>query len=191
MEALFKSMAWLGVALLAWQFYGPHRQYWIDRTRYRLFAARDGLFQAAADEVLPFDAEAYGLTRNTLNGMIRFVEELGFWRLLLMTTDRRMRDLGREHSERHSRSIRDLSPEGRRAIETALIEANEAVLRYLVASSFPLFVLSWVVFAGHRLESARQSLNRRSEPALRVANAQAYSNSRGGNWRGHTGSAAA
>lgn len=161
MEWMIESLFWLGLALLAWFFHGPRRRYWIDLTRHRIFVARDMLFLSAAEERLSFDSEAYRAIRGTLNGMIRLVEDLSIWRLLLMAGNRRMRELEREHRRRLLLMLRELPAGSRQAARRAIRTSEAALIEYACATSLVLFVAARIWRLVHWLGQSRTRLHRR------------------------------
>lgn len=56
--------------------YWLYRDYRTDRFREEMFAIRDRLFDLADSGTVPFNHEAYGALRTTLNGFIRYGERL-------------------------------------------------------------------------------------------------------------------
>src|SRR3569832_1900332 len=74
---------------LWWLYFVEYKRYRLDLARRELFRVRNDLFEAAANGKLPFDSLAYGMTRRTLNGAIRFMHGFGFLRLAaLLLVDR-------------------------------------------------------------------------------------------------------
>lgn len=59
-----------------------YRRYRIDLYRQRMFELRQELFRLAADGNIDFDDPAYGITRTTLNGFIRFAHRVTWLSLL-------------------------------------------------------------------------------------------------------------
>lgn len=83
----------LGFALVAlWGLlYFCWREYRWDRLRDKLFALRHRLFICAAQGRIQFDAPAYRVERDLINGMIRFTHKLTFGRLFLTGISHRLR----------------------------------------------------------------------------------------------------
>lgn len=131
---------WLLLAVLWWLFYWPYRRYRVDKTRYDLFVIRDRLFDVAAEGALvDFDHPAYGMTRTTLNGMLRTIEDYSFirWGALFWRAshDQEWRNLCARHATEFKRAIEHLSPEGRREIERAMNEAQYVFIHYAIWTS--------------------------------------------------------
>ena len=84
MESVITALhSGLGLLLLWILVYFGVREYRVDRTRQKLFALRDELFDYAADGGIGFDDTAYGRVRTLLNSLIRFSHMLTFSRLVL------------------------------------------------------------------------------------------------------------
>lgn len=130
-----------------WLLFFEGRQYWVDRTRQRLFNIRDNLFdRAAAGEGITFDDAAYGITRTTLNGMIQFSHNIGLARLLsifVVYRDSRRRELVRQYNEEFHSAIEGLSKEGRVMVLRTIAEMHLVTLNHVIHTS----VLLWPVFA--------------------------------------------
>ena len=149
MTHLYEAVLWLLLGALWWHFHWPHRQYWVDETRYRLFVIRDNLFNAAArGSVIRFDDEAYGTTRTTINGMLRTLEDLSFWRIVLFSwrynRDSALRKKCQRYREETAHAVNKLSPEGRALIEEMMRQAGAALLDHIISIS----LLFWIVFKG-------------------------------------------
>ncbi|HET7232610.1 MAG TPA: hypothetical protein VFJ16_21550 [Longimicrobium sp.] len=63
-----------------------YRDYRIDRFRHNLFRIRDELFDWAGHGGIEFSHPAYGVVRTTLNGFIRFAEDLSFTSLIIASS---------------------------------------------------------------------------------------------------------
>lgn len=77
------------VVLVAVHLFWEYRSYRIDQLRQDLFRVRDELFRAAERGEIAFDAPAYGITRATLNGMIRYAHELTLVRAVIAVVSSR------------------------------------------------------------------------------------------------------
>jgi hypothetical protein len=75
--ALGAALCWIGCFWLV-------REYRLSVFRQRLFEVRDELFDAAADGMMPFDHPAYRMTRQFINGTIRFAHRMNTTTLLLL-----------------------------------------------------------------------------------------------------------
>src|SRR6185437_15030162 len=67
------------------------RNYRIDKFRDDLFALRNELFDYAAKGGISFDEPAYGILRNTMNGLLRYAERISFTHTLLVSVTQRLR----------------------------------------------------------------------------------------------------
>ena len=68
---------------LWWLYFVEFKKYLVDSTRQKLFDTRDELFRKAEAGIISFDDDAYGITRTTINGMIRFIHEHGMMRIIV------------------------------------------------------------------------------------------------------------
>ena len=141
-----EASGWLLAAVLWWMFYGPIRKYQCDRARYRLFVIRDELFDVAArGSDLGFEDRAYGMTRTTLNGMLRTVEDFSVLRLSILLWRASHDDHWRSRCDHHAREFKratdELSPEGRRLIHEAMDAALRVMFVCLWRRSLTLLVL--------------------------------------------------
>ena len=67
------------------------RNYRIDKFRDQLFALRNELFDYAAQGGVSFDEPAYGILRNTMNGLLRYAERISFTHAILANVVQRFR----------------------------------------------------------------------------------------------------
>ena len=143
-ETLWVVLLWGLLAALWWLFAFEYRRYRINLLRQRLFAVRDQLFQEAAAGKISFDSKAYGMTRTTLNGMIRFAHELSIIRLIVMRVVQRKADRD-EIVERYRRARAqahgELSPEQRALVLNAERQMHLYLLLHLIHTSFLLAML--------------------------------------------------
>lgn len=169
MDKLALVLAGLGaVAALMWLFDTAYRAYRLDLLRFYIFRSRDELFEAADRGDLSFDSPAYGMTRQTLNGMIRFAHEIGLWRgVFAFLVFRRLDDPASKRFWRnYQRALRDAPPAGRKAAMIAMAEAHMALMSYVLHTSlvaFPfVFVAKWTL----RLLLRVQRLSRLARNAI-------------------------
>lgn len=143
----------IAIAGLLWLFDGPYRAYRLDLLRFVIFQARDNLFTAAADKkLISFDHPAYGMTRQMLNGMIRFAHGLGVWRgiaLLMLRSWLGDADESSRFWRNYGHAVKSLPIHARKEVIKAIAEANIAVFSYLCHTSlilFPfVFVVKWIM----------------------------------------------
>lgn len=161
------TSAFLFVALVIWYFLGPHRDYWNDLTRERLFDIRDRLFDAARRGDLDFDDRAYQITRMTINGMIRTVHDFSPSAFVTFAVLHRKGSFKKEadaYEERLQDALRSLSTEGKKAVLRARADMHLVVLIHF----YHVSVLLWpaiipmvnVLKLVHRLDQVRRWLLR-------------------------------
>lgn len=135
------------LAAIWWLYAFVYREYKIDESRQQLFAIRDELFDKATAGIISFDDEAYGLTRNTLNGLIRFTHELSVIRLIVMSWV--CRDFDEEYAERFCNRLNNafekLTDEQREIYQMAFINAHW-VLNMHLAHTNPVFTITFLPF---------------------------------------------
>jgi hypothetical protein len=148
----------VAIAALFWLFDGPYRKYRLDLMRFYVRRARDDLFSAAESGRIPFNHSAYGMTRQMLNGMIRFGHELGFWRGVALVLFRRWLANPAESKRfwaNYTDAVMSLPLHARKEVIRAQTEANIAVFSYLCHTSlllFPItFVGKWIVRSAYRM----------------------------------------
>jgi len=66
-----------------WYFFVARKQMNIEFLRQNLFNLREELFDKAVANEINFESEAYGMLRTTLNGFIRYAEDLTLARMLI------------------------------------------------------------------------------------------------------------
>lgn len=143
-DVIWVLLFWGLLALLWWFFAFEYRHYRIDLLRQQLFRIRDDLFQHARKGDFDFDSKAYGMTRDTLNGMIRFAHELSIWRILvLIIIDRFSREQEARHiyDERHKDAMEELTDKQRDIIVKAEIKMHVRVLAHIIYTCLPLFIV--------------------------------------------------
>ena len=74
----------IGILAICCLLYGPYQTLITDLVRQRLFEIRDRIFDIAAKGELAFDAEAYTLSREWLNRILRYAHALTWPRILFM-----------------------------------------------------------------------------------------------------------
>jgi len=139
------------ISFLLYFFDYPYRRYRERILRDHLFVVRDRLFIAAEKGTLSFDDRAYVITRQTLNGMIRFAHQISLWKVVAIVLGVRFWS-SKEAFEAHSTEYKDamsaISERGRVAILVALRDAHLGLASHLFYTSlifFPLVVLGEVL----------------------------------------------
>lgn len=153
------AIFWLEIAILWWFFFWPYRQYHIDRVRHELFVIRNHFFDSAAHgEHILFEDPAYMMTRTTINGMLRSIEDFTLLNLLVLvwrySRSRARRDSCARHTIRFKRSIAQLSPEGRKLVWDTTRDATRVFVTYALYTS----IIGLVLIALFRLSAIVQYL---------------------------------
>ena len=143
---LYEVAFWLLLAALWWLFHWPYRSYRLDDARYQLFVIRDRLFEAAADGAsVRFEDRAYGMTRTTINGMLRNLEDYGVFRLVFIvwrySRDEQLRAMCTQHEQAFESAVQQLTPEGQRLVGDTVFQANRVLLTYVLHTSLLMLVL--------------------------------------------------
>ena len=143
---LLEAAVWLLVAVLWWMFYWPYRQFQIDRTRQRLFVIRAALFDAAArGEHIRFADRAYGMTRTSLNGMLRSLDDFTLVRLAFLmwqsVNDQVWRTTRDQYASETEAALEELSAEGREFVTKTVHDACRAMVLCVVETSLVLLAL--------------------------------------------------
>ncbi|HSU15427.1 hypothetical protein [Longimicrobium sp.] len=119
-----------------------YRDYRIDLFRQRMFALRDELFDFAAIGGIEFDAEAYGITRSTLNGFIRFGERVTLGSAIVAGIAYRKAEHERLAFNLQLReAMADLSPDQRKTIDSIVARMGAYVTEQVVLTSPFLLIL--------------------------------------------------
>jgi len=129
---------------LWWLYFIEYRSYCIDRTRQRLFEVRDHLFQQAKEGAIPFDSNAYGITRRTLNGMIRFTHNLSLTRIVISMVTHRS-SIDREYVTKYEKQMHDalceLPLHEKKIILKTIFEMHMAVIYHIIRNSIVLMII--------------------------------------------------
>lgn len=119
-----------------------YRAYRLDKFRQHLFWIRDDLFMRAAKEELDFDSLAYRMTRDMLNGSLRFAHELGVFRLVLVLWEsKKNRKLQEVFVQDMNNAFGKISEEQKKVILKAHAQMHLAMLHHLIKSSAVLMAL--------------------------------------------------
>ena len=143
---LLEAAVWLLLAVLWWMFYWPYRQFQIDRTRQRLFSIRAALFDAAArGEHIRFEDRTYGITRTSLNGMLRSLDDYTLIRLVFLVwqsvSDQAWRTTRDHYAKETEAALQELSAEGRELVTKTIHDACKAMLVCVIETSLVLLAL--------------------------------------------------
>ncbi len=129
-------------------FHWCYRDYRVDVFRQKLFNLRGELFSLAASGKVDFDSPAYGMTRMTLNGFVRFAHRFSVTPALMMSW--RMRRAPKEWSQfevKWDQAVAECSAEAQEEIRSIRRRMHEVVVEQLIVTSFVLWVLIVPVFA--------------------------------------------
>ena len=143
---LHEAAFWLLLAALWWLFYWPYRSYRLDDARHRLFVIRDRLFEAAADGAsIRFEDRAYGMTRMTINGMLRNLEDYGVFRLASIvwrySRDEHLRAMCAQYGQVFEDAVQELAPEGQRLVIETITHAEGVFIEYVFRTSLLAYLL--------------------------------------------------
>lgn len=156
--ALYFSVAVVGVW---WLFFVEYRSYLLAKARQDLFASRDALFAAAERGALPFNSAAYIMTRDLLNGGIRFTHRLTLIRVIgILVAHAMVRGpkARSRFSKEYATARQELSEDGRKAVDAAHVRMHVVLIRYLVTRSLFLSLLNVLTML---LVSARAAIRKR------------------------------
>lgn len=163
---------------LLYLFYYLYRAYRVDLLRLSLIHTRDRLFEAAARGVIDFNSPAYIMTRQTLNGMIRFAHELSLMRTAFLVLTERWwypKDYRDGFLAAYSKAIEDLSPRSRTAIAVTMDTAHYRVVSHLLHTSLATVVPAMIVkFVVHLKPRVRGWIAKKVEPRTRSLDREAY-----------------
>lgn len=146
---LFLAFALVFAAALWWLVTTGYPEYQLDKLRERLFSIRGRLFAYAAENDL-FRARAYGLTRQTLNGAIRFAHKptvLGFVIHNMLVDRRAANHLAAAYASELRSALHEVSPAARARLLEARQEMHQEFLSYMVKSSWLFGPLSLLLVA--------------------------------------------
>lgn len=155
LEILVRGLLLFG---LWWLWFIEYRQFRIDLLRQRLFSIRDELLNDAMNGELSVESKAYGMTRTTLNGMIRFAHDLSILRIVIGSVIHRRMDrsaFAKRYAEEMKEAIGELPSEAKKRLLSAHLKMHFAVADHLIRSSLllwmPLLVLMPILTARRKL----------------------------------------
>lgn len=122
------------------------REYRVDHFRANIFALRSELFDLAAAGEMTFDAPAYAMLRTTLNGFLRYADQVGV--PLLLIANREVRNAGDAEQQidaQWSAAIADATPALRAQLVDIRSRMHFEVFKQVVCSS-PLIILTTIPF---------------------------------------------
>lgn len=150
------------ISLLYWLFYAHHRRLVLDETRNELFEVRERLWREAnsgrfdkgsppvndcedGERPAGFDDESYNLIRRTINGAIRYLDDLTFWSVVILLVSESSLRQGKKFQERFLASLEGHSEEAQKLLWHALIRTNIAILATVVRRSMILLAILFVL----------------------------------------------
>lgn len=128
-----------------WLYFIEYRSYLLAEARQNLFAVRDALFTAAERGDLPFNSDAYIMTRNLLNGAIRFTHRLTAIRvigILVAHAIVRGPKAPTRFSKEYSAALQKLDKTGRAVVENAHIQMHIILILHLAKRSLFLSIFN-------------------------------------------------
>lgn len=146
MDSLIMVLLWFQVLLLWLFFVGPYHSYRVDLLRQRLFTLRDDLFQNATDGKFSFEDPAYTTTRSTLNGMIRFSNQISLIHYITFNffDEKQSKEFGAAYIKSLEENISKLSEEGAEIIEASHRQMNLEVCKHIVHTSILLVTIFFI-----------------------------------------------
>lgn len=156
--ALYFTAAVFGVW---WLFFVEYRSYLVAQARQDLFAVRDAFFSAAERGDLPFNSAAYTMTRDMLNGSIRFAHRITLIRVLGIIVAHALvkgQKARPRFSKEYDAARHELNDVGRKAVDNAHRSMHVILIRYLVFRSLFLLTINMTTFL---FVSMRESIKRR------------------------------
>jgi hypothetical protein len=130
-------MSLLGlIALWAFWYYlwRPQR---VDAFRQKLFALRTELFDLGANQVVPFDDDAYTQLRLMINGMIRFAHQVSFPTLLVVMAQ--SKHAPSDPLLAWKKNVQKLPEDARKQLLAVQDGVSEAFAKHLIGGSAVLF----------------------------------------------------
>ena len=140
--AIFTTASLAGILVVL----GRLRTCAVDDFRQEMFALRDDLFDLAASGALPFDHPAYGMLRSTMNGFVRWADQLQLLQLMVLVILWRHRDLttARRFEVQWNEALSTLQQPEQEALGSYRERMHLLLIRYLVFSS-PVLVATLIV----------------------------------------------
>ena len=142
MNMLISCISLLGIWFLVfWLF----RDYNVDSFRQKMFSLRDELFDFATEGNISFNHPAYGILRNSMNGMIRFGHKISLFNLMIIMFFRPdSYEIGDSFSKRWEENTKELKTDVRKKLIQYRQRMNLMVMRHMILRS-PLLMLTIVI----------------------------------------------
>jgi hypothetical protein len=128
----------------------------MDDTRSRLFAIRSQLFEMGVDGRLDFKSPAYRMTRDLLNGSIRYAHDCSVVRLLMLrfTFGKNRPQTAASFENEFSRAKQNLPEATRKELESLHRKTSNVMLRHVLVRSVLCQAVILVVYASVMLRWA-------------------------------------
>lgn len=125
-----------------------YRDYRVDAFRQQMFVIRDEFFDASLKSGISFTSPAYGLTRSTMNGFIRFGHRMGLLQTVacVLMVRKKIDQLGGTYSAKLEKAMGDLSKEQQEIIKDYNLRMNMCFMKHIFLSS-PIGSLSLILIA--------------------------------------------
>lgn len=160
------------LSAIFWSFDSAYRKFRIDLLRFHLFGQRDYLFAAAARGEISFDSPAYRMTRQTINGMIRFAHEVSLWRVIILIASRNFwmhSDTRAEYAIEYQSAMKMLSIGERKVVLRAMSNSNFSLVSFLLHTSILTFPFVFLLKMVIRTRAIVRGFSRMSR-SIRLAN---------------------
>lgn len=167
-----------GIAAIWWLFAWLYYDYRIDLFRFRLFLARDRLFDFAEKGKISFDDPAYLLTRRMINGSLRFAHRLTLTDIVIMywVQKKYNPDAATKHQVRINEVLHGLNFEQKKLIVDIYFEMHMNIISHVAHVSVllsPLVYLAKFAFKLHLL-SRHGSITKKTRSRLNPIDAVIY-----------------
>ncbi len=180
--AVLIALNLLCLSALFWFFDVAYRRFRVDLLRFHLFQIRDQLFAAAAEKKISFNHPAYGMVRQTINGMIRFAHEISLWRMAIMLASHAFwsrKGTQREYSARFKRAVGSLTPQEASVISTVMRQAHFTLFSHMLHTSLLTFPVVLAAKLSIQMIGAVQGVIDRADesvpsPVLQMVDCEAY-----------------
>ena len=128
-------------------------QYYVDRTRQRLFDLRDRLFIDAVNDEIPLDSRAHRMTRGLINASIRFAHDLCLTRLIVskFRSNKNPTSLIRKFQKEYNEALNELTTEQRAYISGINSEWTGILNSHVISVSWLMQSLREIFFLGARI----------------------------------------
>jgi hypothetical protein len=145
----------VSIALVWVFFFWVWRDYCVEDFRQKVFALRDELFDKAASGKIPYNHKGYGRLRLTMNGAIRFAEDISFGQVILMSYFNRNSPLLETYKNEFDKEIEGLPAKEKKVIISFQERLDDLLIEYfLTISPMMVFILIPMILIYLLLKSA-------------------------------------